>query len=565
MIIELEGGQKLELQDGATPEQIDDAASHFKQQVAKAATTDMSNQEMVAGLDKLFGGTVSQNEQTSPDARMMRGFMDAPNAIGQGILKGVEYISPGITQGADKYLDRQLQANELQYQAARAATGQDGVDWRRLAGGLVSTAPVAAALPSGTLLKSFGSGAASGLLTPVENGGDRYLRDKAIQASIGAGAGGVGYGVGRVLAPKVAPEVQELMDVGVTPTPGQILGGGFKATEDKLTSIPLLGDVIKSGQRRAVQDLNRAAYNEALAPIGQKYTGEVGHDGVKAVRDAIGAFYDKTLPKAVFQADNTFAQEVGKIAQMAKSMPKPQAKQFTSIMRDKFVSRLGPQGNMDGQTLKGVESELSRLAKGYRADPSFDNRQLGDAIDAVLQSFRGALGRSSAPEVAADLKAANLGYANFARVRDAASRVGASDGIFSPSQLQAAVRAGDKSVGKGASATGSALMQDVSKPAVNVLGKNYPDSGTAGRLILDGITAAALTGGAVAGHLNPIGLAAGGAMMLPYTKLGQKATASLLTQRPEASKFVGEAIQNNPVIASQLLQSFYRQQEPQNR
>jgi hypothetical protein len=162
--------------------------------------------------------------------------------------------------------------------------------------------------------------------------------------------------------------------------------------------------------------------------------------------------------------------------------------------------------------------------------------EIKNAIDASLPRY-------NAPDAVQNLSNANSAWANFVRLRGAAGSQGAMNngGIFSPAQFQSAVRAADKSVGKGASATGNAPMQGFSQDAMSVLGKGYPDSGTAGRLG----TAGAL--GAIFSHpamlLSPWTYAAG-APALAYTQLGQRAMQGLLMSRPAAAQAVGNAITN---------------------
>jgi hypothetical protein len=118
-----------------------------------------------------------------------------------------------------------------------------------------------------------------------------------------------------------------------------------------------------------------------------------------------------------------------------------------------------------------------------------------------------------------------------------------NEGIFTAAQLQNAVKAGDKSVGKGAFATGNALMQDLSGAGQRVLGSKYPDSGTAGRGLLallapGGVAAGLATApGSTLGTLGGIGLGS-----LPYTQLGQRAAAALLTARPQLAQPLGNLV-----------------------
>jgi hypothetical protein len=246
--------------------------------------------------------------------------------------------------------------------------------------------------------------------------------------------------------------------------------------------------------------------------------------------------------------DPGFQADLEGVAQMAQALPPSQQQQFTNLVQNQIVGKLGPQGVMTGETLKGVQSELGSIARGYLGDASFDTRQLGAAVGAVKDAIDNSLPRYNAPQAVQGLQAANAAYANFVRLRAAAASQGAMNngGIFTAAQLNNAVRSADKSVGKGATATGNALMQDYSTGAQSVLGNTYPDSGTAGRGIL--ATLGGLGVGALAGHgslpmqfilpsAGAVGLGA-----LPYTRIGQRLTQDLLMSRPQAAQAIGNAV-----------------------
>jgi hypothetical protein len=429
-----------------------------------------------------------------------------------------------------------------------------------ISGSVAATLPLTMAAPIANTYRGAAgigalTGAASGAATPVEGGND-FWGDKAQQVGLGALTGGVASpvlrGLSRLISPQVSPDVKALMDRGVTPTPGQILGGGFARTEEKLSSVPYLGDMIKNAQQRAVQQFNAAAYNEALAPIGEKFTGKVGQEGIEQVANKISAAYNEVLPKMQFKIDPQFHADVMNLSSMAQALPKQQADQFEKILKTQIYNKLGPQQNMDGQALKGVQSELAKAAKGYLGDPSYDQRQLGAAISALKDAVEGNLARVNSPDLVQKLANANQAWANFARIRAAGASQGAmnKEGVFTAAQLQNAVRSADKSVGKGATATGNALMQDLSGAGQSVLGSKYPDSGTAGRGLMSLLT----LGGAGAGFAtNPtptlLTLGAIGAGSLPYTQLGQRAAAKVLTSRPQLAQPVGKAISKlGPVV-----------------
>jgi hypothetical protein len=307
-----------------------------------------------------------------------------------------------------------------------------------------------------------------------------------------------------------------------------------------------LGDFITSGQRHPIEELNQAAYARALNPIGEKVTAPAGREAVEQVADKLGAAYNKLLPNLQFKADQQFAAELGNIQQMAVGLAEPQVKQFDSIIRNDLVRHMTPQGNMSGESLKKVETALTQKAKNYLGSSVASERELGSALQATLDTVRSTLVRSN-PKQAEQLTRINEGWANYARIRQASSMVGAENGIFTPNQLQSAVRALDKSVGKGDFAKGNALMQDLSEAGKNVLGAKYPDSGTAGRLALG----AGLAGGLAA--VNPAALAGAAAAAIPYTAPGQRFAAALLTKRPAAAVPVGNFIdQYGPRLGAML-------------
>jgi len=472
--------------------------------------------------------------------------------IGKGLSAlGAEKAGNWLVNDANAGL-RKIGGEFDPYQQTNPLTATAG----DIGGSIVATAPLAAAAPVARTLGGAagigaGLGAANAALTPVSPDSQNFAVDKLKQIGTGAAVGGIisplARLAGNMISPNVSGDVQTLMSKGVTPTPGQILGGGAARTEAKLSSVPVLGDMIKNAQQRAVNDFNRAAYNEALAPIGKKFSGEIGQSGIEKVGQEIGKVYDDVLPKMQLKVDPRFQSDVTQLGQMAQGLPEQQQKTFMNILRTQIFGKLGPQNIMDGTDLKGVQSELARTAKGYLGDASFDNRQLGAAVSALRDAVDSNLTRVNAPDLAKKLSDANQAWANFVRLRTAAASTGAmnNEGIFTAAQLQSAVRSADKSVGKGATATGNALMQDLSGAGQRVLGSKYPDSGTAGR----GLMALLAPGSIGAGLVSAPGptlatLGSIGVGSLPYTQVGQRLAAALLTQRPQFAQPIGNVVRD---------------------
>jgi hypothetical protein len=404
---------------------------------------------------------------------------------------------------------------------------------------MAAALPATAATIPGMVAQGAATGGALSALQPVESGD--FWAEKGKQMATGAATGGVLTpaiaGLARVAMPQAARRAGALLDEGVTPTPGQLLGGTWKTTEDKLSSVPVLGDVINSARRKAVDEMNRAVYARALSPIGGDVPRNVGREGVAAVKDQLSAAYDDILPQMRFVADPQFNSEISRLTQMASTLPRREARQFEQIMARELQGRMTPGGVISGETLKTIQSQLGSEAKQFSGAQDAYQQKLGQALREAGESFRRGIERSN-PQLSERLGDINRGYANYATLRNAAARAGSKEGVVTPAQLAAAVRSQDRSVGKGAFATGRAGMQDLADEAVGVLGPGYPDSGTAGRLMLAAGLPAAAT-------FSPASAAVGAAAAVPYLPIGRQMAAALLARRPAGAEAAAEAIRQS--------------------
>ena len=360
--------------------------------------------------------------------------------------------------------------------------------------------------------------------------------------------------VGRIAAPQTRGAVKRLIAEGVAPTPGQILGGGFKKAEDAATSVPILGSIIGGGQQRAVRDLNKAAYNRALNPIGKTAKGfPIGATGISDVSIALSNAYDALLPKIKFSPDKTLLDEISSAAASAKlNMTADAAKLLDKLVENNVISRIAD-GNIDGVKLKVVMEELTKTADIMRQGLPSD-RFAADALGKINSSLRKSLARVN-PNFERELNAIDRGYANYARLREAGTKAGADIAGFTPAQLNAGVKAADKSMRKGNTARGRALMQDLSMDAREVLGNNLPTSGTTERALM----AALITGGL---GVEPITATLAGLGSLPYLPGVQRGVAKAMTSRPAALRLMGEALgQYGPTVGRAAYQAGRAEEE----
>jgi hypothetical protein len=334
-----------------------------------------------------------------------------------------------------------------------------------------------------------------------------------------------------VISPTISPQIQTLMKEGVVPTAGQILGGGYKRAEEALSSVPIIGDFIKGAQGRAMADVNRVAFNRALTPIGEKLPeGVTGREAVQFVSEKLDDAYGKLLPKMTVVQDTPFQTAIANLKGMVQSGAiDPKAVSFfNNWMDNNVLNKFQGQNAITGETLKAIQGDLRETVSRLGASTDADQRLIGQALKEAQDQVRQLVTRSN-PQYASELKAIDTGYANFKRVEKAAASLGAEEGIFSPAQLQNAVKAMDRSKDKGQFAQGNALMQDLSESAKTALGNKVPDSGTPYRSM---VAALAASGGAGAAGFPAIAASLIASPLL-YSQAGQNMLAAILTKRPD--------------------------------
>jgi hypothetical protein len=458
--------------------------------------------------------------------------VDAGNSANNWIAKKTGLLPVLPEAGVSGLIKQQ----EAAYQAKRSEAGESGIDGYRMMGNIASPANIAiaakipmAATLGGRLATGAAGGAASAALNPVVS--DDYWTEKAKQVGIGA-AGGAATplligGAARIISPNasVNPQVQMLRAEGIKPTIGQTLGGLANKAEEKLQSIPLLGDSIQNARQASGAQLSKAAVNRALSPIGKELPdGVMGNEAILFARKELANAYDSVLPQINVQKDAAYQQSIAGLKKMVNGAAiNPSApKQFTRFVSQEVDPLFQGQQSINGETFKRLQSKVTEQIQRTKASTNADERLLGDAYKELGDQLNQLSTRSN-PALANELKAINTGYANFKRVQKAASSVAAEDGLFTPAQLHNAVKAADRSKDKARFAEGGALMQDLSAAGKNVLSSKVPNSGTADRLILGG--------GALGSYLIhpyiPLGLLAGaGAYSAPVQSLLSNSVAS---------------------------------------
>jgi hypothetical protein len=520
---------RFEVPEGTTPEQAQSliAESLQPQETAKpqsrmeAALESLRNPVGVEGKTRvvgpmLMGGLGETIKGAGAASQLLPESVIAPETS-QNIIN----VGRAMTEGASKEFPKATGAGQIGSYLIPAMGLQKGLNVAtNAAKEIPAVANIIGKIPSyATAMGQQAAigGATSALTTPTdENRG----KSTAIGASLGALGIPAMAGASRVLSPIMTPDVKKMIAEKISMTPGQIMGGFLKSFEDKATSIPIVGEAINAARRKGIEDFNRAAYKRALEPINGEVPIATGREGIKFIKNKLEDAYDELLPKLTFNPDKVLFDSINNLDETVKGLSKKDAKGVTDNVKSLIQSRLPKQGGssgIDGETYKIVEEDLKKIIGDYKGSTGSE-ATIGRAYQQALADIRESLGRNN-PQFANELAKINTGYANYARIRAAGSRAGTSE-TFTPNQLSAAVRSADKSAGKGETATGKALMQDLTDAAERVLPSQIKDSGTAARMMAT----------------DWKDLLIGAATSAPYMPGGRQITQALLTQRPETAK-----------------------------
>lgn len=417
--------------------------------------------------------------------------------------------------------------------------------------------------------------AAYGALSGFNSAGDgEGLQGAAIGALSGLGGGIFGRAAtrtaGRLARGVTNPEVSYLAQRGVPLTVGQtvrpagIAGRAIAGIEDRLAGLPVVGDIVNARRREGFQGFNRAAFNEALAPIGGGQN-QIGEQGVEAAQQAVGQGYDRTLSGVNVPMDQQFLSDTTGAIARGRGVPTYGADFGQIIDHDVLPitgaanSITGPQFQQATRTLAGNERTYRRIGLGtaMTAPAPMATRVAGE-FGNMDDALTGLIGRQS-PATLPAYEAANTAFRRTGIVRDAvdAARHGTQTGeggVFTPAQLTNASRANARTFGRTQGTTNQPFFE-LTRAAQAVLPSTVPDSGTAGRLAIPAALGVLGGGGAGIGYAGgdaqtggEAGLGAGALLALGGTRSGQRALTHLLLTRPDLARRIGTQVYNGSRI-----------------
>jgi hypothetical protein len=530
------GNDVVEFPDGMTDEQIAQAIS------GEAQVTPPSSGFMMGLKDPITGGA-----QLLPRALagITSGFGTYENPVSQFFTSEAQRV------------DELAKAEEQAYQQQRQARGESGFDIPRLTGNVINPASIipatraaqfARARGFGTTAQNVAGGAAGGAVQPVTGEGD-FGTQKTEQVAVSAVTAPLGErivsGVGRVLKPLVSKAEQTMRDLGITPTTGQTLGGQFGSMEEFAQNLPLIGESISNARQRVLFDFNKGVINKALDKVKDKLPDDViGRDAIKYASDQVSDKYDEVLSKMSFDLD--FATTSNILSSLSKNtnLSADQRQKVSETLNNIVFSKFSGQ-KLDGQTFKGVESDLRKKASSYLNSNTASEQEIGEALSGVLGVIKKELYFQN-PKQTPQLRRVDSAYSDLSVINIAAANSGADSGVFTPKQFSTAVRQADKTRNKSAFAKGTAKSQQISDAGVQVLGSQS-------KATLEGNIATRVAGGY--GMMTEPVIAAGLITGVPtmYSPAGQKALDALLRSRPELVQRAGGLLTQNAPQAGAVL------------
>lgn len=521
------------------------------QQPINVTVTGASQQALSdADFEKMIG----QQKQEAPSGvgKGLEDFFTSMAQFGSTLLEKSGAAGETGTE-ANRIFQEQLNKREAQYQAERKAAGETGFDWGRLGGNLLNPLNWL----GGTSVAKTAVVATAGQPVFGPASTENYWTEKAKQLgwnTLGAKAGKVvGDAVGRIFSPQVREAEQIVRNLGVTPTTGEALGGGFAAGEKTLGRTPFIRMLVNPAQTRSIEQFNTGIINKPLKDIGVDLV-EDGVFGTKAIAKAdeqISNRYDQILDNFSLTYNPSIKdQMVQNIAEAGA--PKKLTKAANNFFEQRVFNKLKDGEEVTGQTIKTIDKEVRRKISKYLNSDNVEYNDLGDILQDTYNIWKNNL-KSTNPEAMNALKATDKAFAEMEVVRKAVLKATPDDKgtrVFSPSQLVSAVETVNNTrFGKKMVSEGRGLLQKEAEAGQAVLQKSEGVSGEASVGLL-GALYAAKSNPAIAGSV----IAGTG---LLYTRMGQKAADALLRKRPDVAIQIGELIKSQggsltPTIGAQI-------------
>lgn len=274
-------------------------------------------------------------------------------------------------------------------------------------------------------------------------------------------------------------------------TPGQVVGGEFKAIEDVAEKLPLVGTGIKTAKKDVLKRFNEITYKEFIdnlnnalktqvnavgKRIGIKFPkipetkNKLGNEMFSETNRYVNKAYDKILEKLVIKDKKTLQNQVDSILNNYEGqLPTGIKKQLNRLIFNRFNDK----DELVGEALKRAHSKIRLRHRQSGKSTSADAADLHDMYGDILDLFGDNIAKFN-PNTVFQYNALDKIYPKFLSLEKAVISAKNKNYYFSPQQL---INAGISSA-KGASvrevAKGNAPFSALGREAEEVIGSSGP-------------------------------------------------------------------------------------------
>ena len=296
----------------------------------------------------------------------------------------------------------------------------------------------------------------------------------------------------------------------------------------------MIGEQIRGAREKVLFDFNKGIINKTLEKVNDKLPENViGRDAVRYAADQVSNKYDEVLGKMKFDLDFKTTSGILDALNKANLPSAVQREEATNILNSIALNKFAGK-TLTGAEYKSIESDLAKEVSKYKNSGSAADRNVGDALQGVLNTFKTELYQQN-QRYTPQLRRIDSAYGELKLMERAAANTGAENGVFTPKQYNLAVKQSDVTRQKSAFAKGTARGQELSESALKTLGEDAKST-------LEGRLAIGTLGG-MATLSNPyvgVPLAIGATGL--YSPMGIKAADVMLRQRPELMRQLGQPL-----------------------
>ncbi len=370
-----------------------------------------------------------------------RGFeaMDAPGPTsGPSMLESIAMSAPGATAISAANAVSAGLLDEMSSDPMMAQAVKDQMREERpiaslagdIAGGTIGMVGlnrgISALGQGGMRLASWGGGIAPDMIYGAAYGAGENNDNRLGGAAIGAGSAAAGNYVGnravgmfgRGMRGVSAPAVRYLTQRNIPLTLGQTLGnsGPIGRGVAKMESLPVIGDMLHGRRMDSIRAFNRAAYEDALQPIGAQIQGEAGQEAVDQAQQAVSNAYRNALEGVRVQAENQFINDIGPQLAAGRQIPTT-GDEFGWVMDNQIGPMFDNSGTLTGETMQGALQNLRSAGRDFSKQGAMGNAA-ATATRNVENSLMDLVDRQS-PGTTAALQSANTANRNVSILEDA--------------------------------------------------------------------------------------------------------------------------------------------------